>query len=45
MEYSGKSIIVDHTTGEISEAKNFVMELGASSFTYAEATWTQTLPD
>lgn len=30
---------------EIREGEIFVAVLGASSFTYAEATWTQTLPD
>ncbi|NRP22013.1 hypothetical protein LPJGGPFB_05272 [Ensifer adhaerens] len=46
VDYSGKKIpIVDRKTGEIREAEIFVAVLGASSFTYAEATWTQTLPD
>ncbi len=46
VDYSGKKIpIVDRKTGEILEAEIFVAVLGASSFTYAEATWTQTLPD
>ncbi|MBB6414119.1 transposase [Mesorhizobium sangaii] len=46
MDYSGKKIpIVDRHTGEIREAEIFVAVLGASSFTYAKATWTQTLPD
>ncbi|MGN7712643.1 IS21 family transposase [Agrobacterium radiobacter] len=46
VDYSGKRIpIVDRTSGEIREAEIFVAVLGASSFTYAEATWTQTLPD
>ncbi len=47
VDYSGKRIgIVDPTTGEIREAEIFVGVLGASSsYTYAEATWTQTLPD
>ena len=39
------SAIVDPTTGEIREAEIFVGVLGASNLTYAEATWTQTLPD
>lgn len=43
---AGKKIpIVDRKTGEIREAEIFVAVLGASNFTYAEATWTQTLPD
>jgi len=29
----------------VREAEIFVAVLGASSLTYAEATWTQTLPD
>jgi transposase len=46
VDYSGKRIgIVDPTTGEIHEAEIFVAVLGASNLTYAEATWTQQLPD
>ena len=46
VDYSGKRIgIADPTTGEIREAEIFVAVLGASNLTYAEATWTQTLPD
>ncbi|KAJ0342554.1 hypothetical protein COL154_014102, partial [Colletotrichum chrysophilum] len=46
VDYSGKKIaIVDPLTGEIREAEIFVGVLGASGYTYAEATWTQTLPD
>lgn len=46
VDYSGKKIaIADPQTGEIREAEIFVAVLGASNFTYAEATWTQTLPD
>jgi transposase len=46
VDYSGKRIgIVDRATGEVREAEIFVGVLGASSFTYAEAAWTQTLPD
>ena len=37
--------IVDRTTGVVQEAEIFVVVLGASSFTYAEASWTQALPD
>ena len=33
------------TTGEVHDCQLFVAALGASSFTYAEATFTQTLPD
>ena len=46
VDYSGKRIgIVDPATGEIHEAEIFVAVLGASNLTYAEATWTQQLPD
>jgi transposase len=46
VDYSGKKIgIVDPTTGAVHEAEIFVAVLGASSLTYAEATYTQTLPD
>src|SRR5260221_9492805 len=46
VDYSGKKIsIVDATTGEVREAEIFVGVLGASNFTYAEATFTQSLPD
>src|SRR3954470_6866678 len=46
VDYSGKKVgIVDPATGIVREAEIFVAVLGASSLTYAEATWTQTLPD
>jgi transposase len=46
VDYSGKKIaIVDPSTGEVRDAEVFVAVLGASNYTYAEATWTQTLPD
>jgi len=46
VDYSGKKLpIVDRKTGEIREVEIFVGVLGASSYTFAEATWTQTLPD
>jgi transposase len=37
-------VIVRHT-GEIRQAQIFVAVLGASSYTFAEATWSQQLPD
>jgi len=37
--------VVDPKTGELREAQIFVAALGASNFTYAEATWTQSLGD
>jgi transposase len=46
VDYSGKKVvIVSPETGEVLEAEIFVAVLGASNYTYAEATWTQALPD
>ena len=46
VDYAGQTVeMIDGTTGEVREAQIFVAVLGASSYTYAEATWTQTLPD
>jgi len=46
VDYSGDRIaIIDARTGEIRDAELFVAVLGASNYTYAEATWTQQLPD
>ena len=46
MDYAGHTMpVVDRETGEIRKAEIFVGTLGASNFTFAEATWTQTLPD
>jgi transposase len=46
VDFSGKRVpIIDPATGVIREAEIFVAVLGASSLTYAEATWTQSLPD
>jgi len=47
VDYAGQTmpVVIDTSTGEIGEAQIFVATLGASSFTYTEATWTQTLPD
>jgi len=46
VDYSGKKIdIVNPETGEVLEAEIFVAVLGASNYTYAEASWTQALPD
>lgn len=46
VDYSGnKPHIVDPHTGECIEVELFVAVLGASSYTYAEATYTQQLPD
>ncbi len=37
--------VVDPATGEERRARIFVAALGASNYTYAEARWTETLPD
>jgi transposase len=38
-------VLVDRRTGQIRQAQIFVATLGASSYTFAEATWTQTTAD
>lgn len=46
IDYAGQTIpIVDINTGEIKKAQIFIAVLGASNYTYAEATWSQSLPD
>ncbi len=46
VDYAGQTAeVVDRRTGEIRQAQVFVAVLGASNYTYAEATWTQALPD
>ena len=46
VDYAGQTVpVIDRTTGEIRGAQIFVAVLGASNYTYAEATWTQGLPD
>jgi len=46
VDYAGQTVrVVDQRTGEIRQAQLFVAVLGASSYTYCEATWTQSLPD
>jgi transposase len=43
--YAGQTVgIIDRHTGEVREAQIFVAVLGCSNYTYAEATWTQSLP-
>jgi len=41
----GAPVVIDRLTGEVRMAQIFVAVLGASSFTFAKASWTQTLPD
>lgn len=46
VDYCGPTVpIIDPDTGEIRGAQVFVGVLGASNYTFAEATWTQSLPD
>lgn len=46
VDYSGKKLaIVDPVSGVVREAELFIAVLGASNYTYAEASWTQSLPD
>lgn len=46
IDYSGKKLhVADPATGEISEVELFVAVLGASNYTYAEATRSQKLGD
>ncbi len=46
VDYAGQTVeVIDGLTGELRPAQIFVAALGASNFTYAEARWTQSLPD
>ena len=46
VDYAGQTVdIVERSTGEVRCAQIFVAVLGASNYTFAEATWTQALPD
>ncbi len=46
IDYSGDKVpVIDRNTGEIRFAEIFVAVLGASAYAYAEATWSQQLPD
>ena len=46
VDYSGATVpVIDAGTGEVRQAQLFVAVLGASNYTFAEATWTQSLPD
>jgi transposase len=46
VDYAGQTMpVVNALTGEVREAAIFIAVLGASNYTYAEATWTQSLPD
>lgn len=46
VDYAGQTVpIVNRSTGEIRDAQIFVAVMGASNYTYVEATWSQSLPD
>jgi transposase len=46
VDYAGHTAeVIDRYSGEIRCAQIFVAVLGCSNYTYAEASWTQTLPD
>lgn len=46
VDYAGETVpVTDPATGELRQAQIFVAVLGASNYTYCEATWTQSLPD
>lgn len=46
VDYAGQTMeIVDRATGQVRQAQIFVATLGASDYTYAEATWTQSVED
>ena len=46
VDYAGmRAQVINPATGEVREAEVFVAALGASNYTYAEATWTQGLED
>ncbi len=46
VDYAGTTLeVIDASTGEVMTAQLFVAALGASNYTYAEATWTQGLSD
>ena len=46
VDFAGDTVpVVNPETGEIREAQLFVAVLGCSKYLYAEATWTQSLPD
>ena len=46
VDYAGQTAeVVDRQTGEVKHAQIFVAVLGASNYTFAEATWSQGLSD
>jgi len=46
LDYVGQTVpVISPHAGEIRQAQIFIAVLLASRYTFAEATWTQTLPD
>lgn len=46
VDWAGDTVpVIDADTGEVRPAHLFIAVLGASSYTYAEARWSETLPD
>jgi transposase len=46
VDYAGQTLeVVDPETGEVRDAQVFVAALGASSYTFADVTWTQKVGD
>jgi transposase len=46
VDFAGHAMeVIDGATGEVCRAEIFVAVLGASSYTFAQAVWTQSLPD
>ncbi len=46
VDYAGQTVgVVNPHSGEVRQAQIFVAVLGASNYTYAEATWSQQIPD
>jgi transposase len=46
VDFAGHTMeVIDGATGEVLRAEVFVAVLGASSYIFAQATWTQSLPD
>jgi len=46
VDYAGQTVpIVDRHSGEVRAAQVFIAVLGCSNYTFAEATWSQKLPD
>ena len=46
VDYAGQTVpVTNRDTGELREAQIFIAVLGASNYTFARASWPQSLPD